>query len=92
MQVPHEVGEQAFWADFFKSQLLGLGKNPQTTRGSGGGGSGGGALAGGLFAAVGNSDDAPVARTASEVNAVSNGVDPTVDLVSVYGDYVADPV
>jgi hypothetical protein len=94
-KVPHEVPADQFWASFFKSELLSLGKGA-ASGGSASSSSGASAssiegLDGGLFAAIGNANHQTQKRTPSEPHALAASTDPSVDLLSAYGDYITDP-
>jgi hypothetical protein len=93
-KVPHEVPADQFWAAFFKSEFLSLGRAGSSGSGSAPGGRGASSpegLEGGLFAAVGNADQS-AKRSALELHALAAATDPSVDLVAAYGDYVNDAV
>lgn len=96
-KVPHEVPADQFWAAFFKSEFLSLGKGASSGSGGASSSSGGGGsatsegLEGGLFAAIGNANHQAPKRTPLELHALAAATDPSVDLLSAYGDYTTDP-
>jgi hypothetical protein len=78
--------------NFFKSEFIHLGRKRGGGAGNGSDNNeGSSSLSAGLFASVGVGHELQ-SRSAAEVHRLTSTVDPSVDLVSVYGDYVADPV